>query len=571
MEINISIPSGYNSFRAEDRQRKSWYVALEQQRTSSPSADDTPRGERRLRKAGVLLAGLGVFVLVLVFYLRTLAPTVLYLQDPKLLDAVMLQMQVSVLGITHPTGYPTYLMLTHLFTYLPFGDPAYRVNLGSAVYAALAVVAVYAAGLLLSRRVVSAASGALAFGLGTALWSQAVIAEVYTLNALFGSVTIVVLLLWREYRKDRYLLLSAFLVGLCLTNHLTSGLLLPASLLYVALVDWRRLVDVRLVMGGAGLFVLGLVPYLYLPIRAAMDPPMEANNPTDFGRFWYVVSGGNLTGSFFSFGPSELPERMAFYWEHLLDNMPFLVVIVALTGAVVMLLKDRAVGIFLGFLFFGWLFHAVENDIPDIDLYFIPTYLILSLWAAAGLGMLLAEVEALVSGFPGVTKGTILGVLSAMLLVLPLLGVSETSAKNDMSGAYRGRKEIEAVADNAAPNATILHHRSSMWYMVLVERRRRDLTIVDPFFHNKEVAYADIVWPDDIDLATTDRRYGTDDLSGVTTAKKAAKEGRVYVLDQGATNPERFQKAGFEVVPVKAGLLYELVPPGRKPYAQNAS
>jgi Protein O-mannosyl-transferase TMEM260-like len=546
-------------------------VALEQQRTSSPSADDASGGGGRLRKAGVLLVGLGVFVLVLILYLRTLAPTVLYLQGPKLLDAVMLQMQVSVLGITHPTGYPTYLILTHLFTYLPFGDPAYRVNLGSAVYAALAVVAVYVAGLLLSRRVVAAASGALAFGLGTALWSQAVIAEVYTLNALFVSVAIVVLLLWREYRKDRYLLLSAFLVGLCLTNHLTSGLLLPAGLLFVALVDWRRLVDVRLVLGGAWLLLLGLTPYLYLPIRAAMDPPMEANNPTDFGRFWYVVSGGNLTGSFFSFGPSELPERMIFYWKHLLDNMPFLVVVVALTGAVVVLLKDRAVGIFLGVLFFGWLFHAVENDIPDIDLYFIPTYLVISLWAAAGLGMLLAEVEALVSGFSSATKMAILGVLSAVLLVLPLLGVGETSAKNDMSDVYRGRKEIEAVVDNAAPNATILHHRSSMWYMVLVERRRRDLTIVDPFFHNKEVAYADIVWPDDIDLATTDRRYGTDDLSGVTTAKKAAKEGRVYVLDQGATKPERFQNAGFEVVPVRAGLLYELVPPGREPYAQNAT
>src|ERR671913_114674 len=547
MEINITGPSGYNSFRQEDRQRKSWYVALEQQRTSSPSADDPPGGEGRLRKAGVLLAGLGVFVLVLILYLGTLAPTVLYLQDPKLLDAVMPQMQVSVLGITHPTGYPIYLMLTHLFTYLPFGDPAYRVNLGSAVYAALAVLAVYVAGLLLSRRVVAAASGALAFGLGTALWSQAVIAEVYTLNALFVSVTIVILLLWREYRQDRYLLLSALLVGLCLTNHLTSGLLLPASLLFVALVDWRRLVDVRLVLGGAWLFLLGLTPYLYLPIRAAMDPPMEANNPTDFGRFWYVVS-----------------------WGHLLDNMPFLVVMVALTGAVVVLLKDRAVGIFLGVLFFGWLFHAVENDIPDIDLYFIPTYLVLSLWAAAGIGTLLAEVETLVSVSPRVSKGAILGVLSAMLLVLPLLGVSETYAKNDMSGVYRGRQEIEAVADNAAPNATILHHRSGMWYMVLVEKRRRDLTIVDPFYHNKEVAYADIVWPDDIDLATTDRRYGTDDLSGVSTAKKAAKEGRVYVLDQGATNPERFQNAGFEVVPVRAGLLYELVPPGREPYAQNA-
>src|SRR5215213_8253521 len=445
----------------------------------NPSTSDRMK---LLRRRGATMLGGAVAIFVGILYIGTLAPTVLPYSVPDTLDSPMLQAEVSVLGVGHPTGYPTYMMLTHLFTYLPLGDPAYRVNLASAVYAALAVAAVYAAGLLLSRRVVAAASGALAFGLGTALWSQAVIAEVYTLNALLVSLTIVVLLLWREYQRDRYLLLSAFLVGLCLTNHLTSGLLLPASLLLVALVDWRKLVDVRLVLGGAGLFMLGLAPYLYLPIRAAMDPPMDANNPTNLERFWYVVSGGNLTGSFFSFGPSELPGRMIFYFENLLDNAHFLVVMVALTGAVVVLLKDRAVGIFLGFLFFGWLFHAVENDIPDIDLYFIPTYLIISLWAAAGLGMLLAEVEALLSGFPSARKMAILGVLSAVLLGLPLLGVSETSAKNDMSDVYRGRKEIEAVADNAAPNATILHHRSSMWYMVLVERRRRDLTIVDPFF-----------------------------------------------------------------------------------------
>ena len=535
--------------------------------TNRPPEKSTQGREERASAVAVSLAGLGVFVLVMVLYLGTLAPTVLYMKGPRLLDAVMLQMQVSVLGITHPTGYPTYLMVTHLFTYLPFGDQAYRVNLASAVYAALAVVAVYAAGLLLSRRVVAAAAGALAFGLGAALWSQAVIAEVYTLNAMLVSFTIVALLLWREYRQDRYLLLSAFLIGLCLTNHLTSGLLLPASLLLVALVDWRKLIEVRLVLGGAAAFLLGLAPYLYLPLRAAMDPPMDANNPTSFGRFWYVVSGGNLTGSFFSFGPAELPGRMIFYWEHLLDNMHFLVVMVALTGAIVMLGKDRAVGIFLGFLFFGWLFYAVENDIPDIDLYFIPTYLVLSLWAASGFGTLLAEVESLVAGFSGKTRRAILGVLSLMMLCLPLLGVAGTYAQVDMSGVYRGRQEVEAVADNAAPNATILHHRSSMWYMVLVERRRRDLTIVDPFFHNTEVAYADLVWPDDIDLATTDRRYGTDDLSGVSAAKKAAKKGHVYLLDQGSTDPEPFRNAGFEVVTVKKDLLYELVPPGREPYS----
>jgi len=535
-------------------------VAPEEEKTASLPA-------RPARAVGASLAGLGVFLLVLVFYLRTLSPTVLYLQNPKLLDAVMIQMQVAVLGIAHPTGYPTYLMLTHLFTYLPFGDVAYRVNLGSAVYAALAVVVVYAAGVMISRRVVPAAAGALAFGLGAALWSQAVIAEVYTLNALFVSATIVTLLLWREHRKDRYLLLSAFLVGLCLTNHLTSGLLLPGSLLLVGLVDKRKLVDVGLVFKGALLFLLGLAPYLYLPVRAAMDPPMDANNPTNLGRFWYVVSGGNLTGSFFSFGPSELPGRMLFYWEHLLDNMHFLVVMVALTGAVVVLVKDRAVGIFLGFLFLGWLFYAVENDIPDISLYFIPTYLVLSLWAAAGFGALLGEVESLERS--RVMRWGLVGVLSALLLLLPLLGVGETYARVDMSGVYRGQKEVRAVAGNAAPGATVLHHRSSMWYMVLVEKRRTDLTIVDPFFHNTDVSYADLVWPADIDLATTDRRYGTDDLSGVKSARIAARKGRVYLLDQESTNLAPFRRAGFGVVTVEEGLLYELVPPGREPYSKT--
>src|SRR3712207_2991282 len=176
----------------------------------------------------------------------------------------MLQMQVCVLGITHPTGYPTYLVLSHLFTYLPFGDAAYRVNLASAVYGALAVAAVYLAGYLVSRRVAAATVGALAVGFGGTLWSQAVITEVYTLNALVVALTHAVLLLWRARRKDRHLVLAVFLCGLALTTHMTSGLLLPASILFVALVEWGKLVDLRLVLKGVGSFLLGLAPYLYL-------------------------------------------------------------------------------------------------------------------------------------------------------------------------------------------------------------------------------------------------------------------------------------------------------------------
>lgn len=520
-----------------------------------------PSGKGRLGRLGPVLAGSAAGLFVFVLYLRTLAPTVLYYDDPGMLDAVMLQMQVAVLGITHPTGYPTYLSLTHLFTYLPVGDVAYRVNLASAAYGALAVGVVFGAGYLLSRRVVAAAVAAVAFGLGGAIWSQAVIAEVYTLNALLISLTLVSLLLWRDRERDRYLLLAAFLAGLCLTNHLTSGLLLPASLLFVGLVDWRRLLEWRLMLKSTGLFFLGLTPYLYLPIRAWMDAPMDANNPSNFERFWYVVSGGNLTGSFFAYGPAKLPERLLFYWGHLTDNLNPILIMVALTGAALMVARDRPVGLLLGFLYLGWAFYSIENAIPDINLYFIPTYLILCLWTAVGLGALLTEVEHLTSRFSRTTRRVALGLLCVALLVIPLVGVRETSAANDMSGANLGREQVDAVAEKTAPNATILHHRSSMWYLALVERRRQDLTLVDPYLHNTKVEYADIVWPADIDLATTNRRYGTNDFSGVTSARIAAKKGPVYLLTSSyIPEPERYEAFGFKVVEVEKDILYRLIP-----------
>ncbi|MDQ3942803.1 MAG: DUF2723 domain-containing protein, partial [Actinomycetota bacterium] len=196
----------------------------------NPSSSDRIR---YLEQWGAALLGGAVAVLVGILYIGTLAPTVLPYGIPDTLDSPMLQTAVPVLGVGHPTGYPTYMMLTHFFTNLPFGDPAYRVNLASAVYGVAAVLLVYLAGLRLARRAVAAAVGALAFGLSGAFWSQAVIAEVYTFEALLVALVIHSLFLWRDRREGRYLLLSAFLVGLSLTHHLTSVLLVPATLAFV--------------------------------------------------------------------------------------------------------------------------------------------------------------------------------------------------------------------------------------------------------------------------------------------------------------------------------------------------
>jgi len=520
------------------------------------------------------LLGGAVTIFVGILYIGTLAPTVLPYGAPDTLDSPMLQAEVSVLGVGHPTGYPAYMMLTHLFTYLPFGDPAYRVNLASAVYGVVAVFVVYLAGLRLGGRAVAAAAGALAFGLSETFWSQATIAEVYTLEALLVALVVFVLLVWRDRRDGRYLLLSAFLVGLALTHHLTSALLVPAALAFVFLTDKRVFSRTGLMLKSLGLFLLGLLPLLYLPIRALMHVPLNEADPSTPWRFLLLVTGGSFLAESSEEGrhcsPSSLAladpyTKLGLLGDHLLGQYPLVLMLAGVLTVVYLLFTDRATAILLGTLFFGCLVQAavyLQLGIEDFYVFLIPAFLAFGLCLSAGLGALLRWVESLVIGSAAI--GTLLVILSALMLALPLLGVRGAYAARDRSGDYGGRRAIEAVARNVESGATVLHHRSPLWYMVLVEGRRRDLTLIDPFCTSWD-RHTDVVWPDQISAAEAADRYGTNDTTGVEAARRAGGTGTVYLLANGRARLGTYREAGFDVVPVeKNGFLYELVPRSRE-------
>jgi hypothetical protein len=519
-----------------------------------------------------VLLGAALVVLFGVLYAGTLAPTVLPYGAPDTLDSPMLQAEVSVLGIGHPTGYPTYMMLTHLFTYLPIGDPAYGINLASAVYGVAAVLVIYIAGLRLCRQAVAAVTGALAFGLSDAFWGQAVISEVYTLEALLVALVILALLVWRDTRAERYLLLSAFLVGLSLTHHLTSVLLVPAAPAFVVLTERSVFSKVGLMLKSLGLFLFGLLPFLYLPIRAIMQAPLNEADPSTPWRFLLLVTGGSFLAESSEKGrhcsPSALAladpsTKLGLFANHLLGQFSIILMLVGVFAAIFLLFRDRAAAILLGTLFFGCLGQAVvylQLGIEDFYVFLIPTFLAFGLCISVGL-------EALLRGAEGLTVGSasriIVFILSLLMLVIPLVGVREAYVAHDRSGDFGGRTTIETVASNVKQNATILHHRSPLWYMVLVERRRRDLTLVDPFCTSWD-RHTDIVWPEGIDAAKAADRYGTGDTTGVEAARKAAENGPVYLLDNARSSLESFREAGFDVVPVgKRGALYELAPRDR--------
>src|SRR3954467_2461178 len=91
-----------------------------------------PTFAARQRRVDALLPAGATSLIALALYLRTLAPAVL------VGDSGEFQFTGYILGVPHPTGYPLYTLLSKIFTWLPVGDVAYRVNLSSAVYAALA-------------------------------------------------------------------------------------------------------------------------------------------------------------------------------------------------------------------------------------------------------------------------------------------------------------------------------------------------------------------------------------------------------------------------------------------------
>ncbi|MGF1470761.1 MAG: DUF2723 domain-containing protein [Rubrobacteraceae bacterium] len=514
------------------------------------------RGTFFARVPGIL-AGFAVTLGTLGLYLLTMAPTVLSrINEEGLFDAGLFQVRAYMLSISHPTGYPTYLLLAKLFTYLPVGDVAYRINLVSAVFGAGAVLMLYILCRQITGRILPSVVAAALFGVSQAFWSQAVVAEVYTLNAFFVALSISVLLLWRDKRRDRYLLLWAFLVGLAMTNHMTSGLLLPVGLLFVWLTERGKLSDRRLWLKGVGVFALGLVPYVYLPIRSLVDPPFAAYDTDTPLQFLAFVSGVSFGDSMLAFGPVALIGRVEMYWGHLSQQFNVFFLAVAVVGVLSLYHRDRAAFALLGLLYSGWLLYALEYNIADIWVYFIPTYLIICAFVAPGIVALVAGLKLILSTATLSSKlreaPAILAVIAALALFIPVVGANGTYRTVDYSDSYEAQNIIEAVAQNVETGATVITDGSSMWYMKLVEERRVDLELVSPFLE------------DDLESDVKGRwiRFIREHVSEDNPAYVVSANG----VDGSSVS--RLAEEGYRLVPKEGGAFYKVTYSPETPNSQ---
>ena len=237
-------------------------------------------------------------------------------------DTGELQAVAPLLGTAHPTGFPTYVLLGWLASVVlqPFGEPALRMNLFSAICLAVAAAVTVDLVRALTGRLVLGIAAGIAMALTPIAWAVGTHAEAHTLHLALVAILLWLLVAWDAHarapettdRGDRFLVAASFVFALAVGNHsLTLLLAIPVGL-YVLAVDpeiWRR---GRLVSSCIGVLVLTLIAvYLELPIRAAPGPLQAAlvyGTPNTWEGFKYIVFAEQFQGSLQDpFG--ELPRK----------------------------------------------------------------------------------------------------------------------------------------------------------------------------------------------------------------------------------------------------------------------
>ncbi|MCG8406006.1 MAG: DUF2723 domain-containing protein [Phycisphaerales bacterium] len=214
-----------------------------------------PDGERRSFIAAAVMLGL-------LFYGLTCAPGVLW-QDSATFQYRVCHFQLrSNLGLA--LAHPLYILLAKAFSLIPVGNIAFRVNLFSAVCAAVSLGFVMDLVLSLTRSRIAAVTGTILIAVSHTFWRHAVMAEVYSLYAVGLLVELWLLERFFTSRRNRWLILALFINGLNVSNHLLALLHLPVygGILAYA-VHQQRLSLRKLPLLGL-VFLIGMSPYLAL-------------------------------------------------------------------------------------------------------------------------------------------------------------------------------------------------------------------------------------------------------------------------------------------------------------------
>ena len=459
-----------------------------------------PREQRGGRSAVESLADGVVFAAALVVYTVTVAPDVL----PA--DFGEFQLVAARLGVAHPPGFPLYTLSGHLFIHLlPWGTPAYRLNLMSGVLAAGTLVFVARATRLWARRlgaspavvIAGGLAAALTLGSATTFWAQATIANVRTPAAFFAAVAFYLLARFAaatdRHEADRVLMWLSLTLGLAGGHYPPLAFIGLFFVAYVLAIDPHLAVQPRrwwrpLLLGSAAL----LLPLAYLPIRGAMGAPLAPDNLASVEGFLQHFLARGFFGDMFAFAnAADLPHRLVLLPTLFRFQFNVVLLVVASLGLLGLLWRDWRLFVLLAGGLALHTFVTITYRAPQTVEYLMPAYP--SLAIAVGLlpsliGNRARDCE--MQSRPHTAKAmellcflrsrTSTLVCALALWAAFLNGWSHAPSFIELASDYTARESVGPLLERAPVDALILadwRWATPLWYLQQVEGVRPDVEV----------------------------------------------------------------------------------------------
>jgi len=476
-----------------------------------------------------LLADGAIFAVALAVYIATAAPDVL----PA--DFGEFQLVAALLGVAHPFGFPLYTMVGHLFIrLLPWGTPAYRLNLMSGLLAAGTLVLVARATRLWARRldaspllaIAGGLAAALTLGTATTFWAQATIANVRTPAIFFAALALYALARFAPAVNQGPALKPALPVPSVAEGSLSKGLskathfppqvggdrggareadsaliLLGLALglggghypplafvslffaVYILLADPRLAVQPRrwwrpLLTG----LLSFLLPLAYLPIRGAMGAPLAPDRLDTLSGFLHHFLALGFGGDMFAFAnAADLPHRLALLPTLFPFQFNLVLLVAALLGLTGLIWRDWRLFVLLAGSLALHTFISITYRAPQTVEYLMPAYLPIAI-AVGLLPSLLHSPFSLTlphSHTPILRHARTL--LCSLVLWAGLLnGWVHAPSFVELADDHTARQTVEPLLERAPADALILadwRWATPLWYLQQVEGLRPDVEV----------------------------------------------------------------------------------------------
>ena len=406
-------------------------------------------------------------------YISTLLPDIGYSGD-----TAKFQFLGHILGIPHATGYPFYMLATFLFSYvIPFGTLAYKINLFSAICSIAALFFFYhiLQDLKIGQRLTVYTT--LLFGITPSLWSQSIVAEVYTLHLLFVTSTVFLFLRWSRQPSSFYFYMACSIYALSFGHHLTMITLLPSIIYLVMVTQPKIFFDFRKIIAVLFIVLLSAMQYLYLFWRSHTHTLFLETSIPNWQTFWWYITGAQFKSNMFTFTFNEIFfQRLPMLIKITIKEMHVFILLawVGLFQKTISLKKS----IFLILIFLGNLFYALNYDIPDIWVYLIPNYFIIFVYVGIGFEKLFLLFRQ--------QKKILCGLSMALFTICLWHGYCFIQKEVYANPTTQDAKQIKDVLSSVKGNAIILTDQYHKFYFLnyyLIGEQDSKKNIYAPMHH----------------------------------------------------------------------------------------